>query len=67
MLEGGTAAAPDGRKEGAMRATRNLGLKLLGAWLIAHALFSLTTFLPGAPLLLALLAFVAGVLILAGR
>lgn len=50
-----------------MRTNRNLGFMLLGIWLIAHALFSLTTFLPGAPLVLAVLAFVAGVLILIGR
>lgn len=50
-----------------MRSNRNLGFTLLGVWLIAHALFSVTTFLPGAPLVLALLAFVAGVLILVGR
>lgn len=50
-----------------MRATRDLGLKLLGVWLIAYALFTVTTFLPGAALLLAVLAFVAGALILSGR
>ena len=51
-----------------MRATRNLGLKLLGAWLILHALFSITTYgIPGTTLLLAVLAFAAGLLILIGR
>jgi hypothetical protein len=53
---------------GIMRATRNLGLQLLGVWLIAHALFSITSFaIPGTVLLLALLAFAAGLLILIGR
>jgi hypothetical protein len=51
-----------------VRATRNLGLRLLGVWLIAHALFSVTAFaIPGSVLLLALLAFAAGLLILVGR
>ncbi len=51
-----------------MRTTRNLGLKLLGIWLVAHAVFSLTTFaLPGLTALLALLALAAGLLILLGR
>lgn len=51
-----------------MRANRNLGFQLLGAWLIAHAIFSITTFaFPGIVLLLALLAFAAGLLILIGR
>lgn len=50
-----------------MRANRNLGFKLLGVWLIAHALFSVTTFaIPGLVLLLAVLAFAAGLLILVG-
>lgn len=51
-----------------MRANRNLGFQLLGVWLIAHALFSITTFaVPGIVLLLALLALAAGLLILIGR
>lgn len=51
-----------------MRANRNLGFQLLGVWLIAHALFSITTFaLPGIVFLLALLALAAGLLILLGR
>jgi hypothetical protein len=51
-----------------MRPNRNLGFQLLGVWLIAHALFSITTFaLPGIVFLLALLALAAGLLILIGR
>jgi hypothetical protein len=51
-----------------MRASRNLGFQLLGVWLIAHALFSITTFaVPGIVFLLALLALAAGLLILLGR
>ena len=51
-----------------MRASRNLGFQLLGVWLIAHALFSITTFaVPGVVFLLALLALAAGLLILLGR
>ena len=50
-----------------MRATRNLGFQLLGIWLIVHALFSITTYaFPVTVLLLALLAFAAGLLILIG-
>ena len=50
-----------------MRANRNLGLKLLGVWLIVHALFSITGYgIPGTTLLLAVLAFAAGLLILIG-
>lgn len=51
-----------------MRTTRNLGFTFLGVWLIAHALFSITTYaIPGTALLLAVLAFAAGLLILLGR
>ena len=51
-----------------MRATRSLGFQLLGIWLIAHALFSITSFaVPGMVFLLALVAFAAGLLILIGR
>lgn len=51
-----------------MRATRALGLRLLGVWLIAYAVFSATSFaVPGMVFLLALLAFAAGLLILIGR
>jgi hypothetical protein len=43
-------------------------MTLLGVWLVAHAVFSVTTFaIPGLVLLLALLAFAAGLLILLGR
>ena len=46
----------------------SLGTSLLGVWLIAHAFFSVTTFsIPGTVLLLAVLAFAAGLLILLGR
>ncbi len=48
--------------------TRSLGLRVLGVWLILHALLFATTYsIPGMPLLDAILAFVAGVLILLGR
>ena len=51
-----------------MRTSRSLGFTLLGVWLIAHALFSITTYsIPGTALLLAVLAFAAGLLILLGR
>ena len=51
-----------------MRANRQLGLTLLGVWLIAHAVVSITTYaIPGTVLLLAVLAFAAGLLILLGR
>jgi hypothetical protein len=51
-----------------VRPNRNLGFQLLGVWLIAHALFSITTFaIPGIVFLLALLALAAGLLILIGR
>ena len=51
-----------------MRMTRQLGLRLLGVWLVAHAFFSVTSFaIPGIVFLLALLAFAAGLLILVGR
>jgi hypothetical protein len=51
-----------------VRATRGLGLQLLGVWLILHALFSVTTFaIPGLVFVLAAIAFAAGLLILVGR
>ena len=51
-----------------MRATRTLGFQLLGVWLIAQGIVSITPILvPGLGLLLALLAIVAGLLILVGR
>jgi hypothetical protein len=69
---GSTPYDRDGRtpidKEVRVRANRNLGFQLLGVWLIAHALFSITTFaFPGIVLLLAVLALAAGLLILIGR
>jgi cytochrome b subunit of formate dehydrogenase len=51
-----------------MAAARNLGMQLLGVWLIAHAVLGLGTFaVPGLHLLMAGLAFAAGLLILIGR
>jgi hypothetical protein len=51
-----------------VRATRTLGLQLLGVWLIAQGIVGLTPILlPGLGLVLALLAIVAGLLILIGR
>ena len=47
--------------------TRNLGIKLLGVWLIVSAIVGLTGSFYGAGLLLSLLAFAAGLLILIGR
>ena len=52
----------------ATRATRQLGFQLLGVWLMLHAVFSVTTYaIPGLALVLAVLAFAAGLLILIGR
>lgn len=51
-----------------MRPTRQLGFQLLGVWLVATGLFSLLSVaLPGIGLLLAVLAVIAGLLILMGR
>ena len=51
-----------------MRPTRQLGFQLLGVWLVATGLFSLMPLaVPGIGLLLAVLAAMAGVLILIGR
>jgi hypothetical protein len=51
-----------------MRPTRQLGFQLLGVWLVATGLFSLMPLaLAGVGLLLAVLAVIAGLLILAGR
>jgi hypothetical protein len=51
-----------------MRATRNLGLALLGVWLLLSGLLHFVPLLiPGLGHLLALLALLAGILILAGR
>jgi hypothetical protein len=50
-----------------MAGTRNLGLKLLGVWLIVSGLVQFTGAFYGVGLLLGLLAFTAGLLILVGR
>ena len=50
----------------AVRVTRNLGLLLLGIWLIVSGLAGLVA-LPLPPMIMPLLALVAGVLILVGR
>jgi hypothetical protein len=47
--------------------TRNLGIKLMGVWLIVSGLVQFTGAFYGAGLLLGLLAFTAGLLILIGR
>jgi hypothetical protein len=51
-----------------MRLTKNLGLLLLGIWLILTGLLPLLRLtIPESGLILAVLAIVAGVLILLGR
>ena len=50
-----------------MAATRGLGIKLLGVWLVVNGVIQFTGAIPGVGLLLGLLAFVAGLLILVGR
>lgn len=50
-----------------MTATRGLGLKLLGVWLIISGLVQFTGAFAGVGLLLGLLAIAAGLLILVGR
>lgn len=51
-----------------VRVTRNLGMLLLGIWLILHGLISLLALsFAGIGTLMALLALAAGVLILIGR
>jgi hypothetical protein len=51
-----------------MKVTGNLGLLLLAIWLILTGLISLLHFsFAGLPLVMAILALVAGVLILLGR
>lgn len=50
-----------------MVATRGLGFKLLGVWLIVSGIVQFTGAFVGVGLLLGLLAFTAGVLILVGR
>jgi hypothetical protein len=51
-----------------MRSTRSVGLSLAGLWLVLTGLVSLLPLaIPGFGMLLALLAVVAGIMILAGR
>jgi len=48
--------------------TRNLGMLLLGIWLILTGLVQITSIpIPGLGTIMALLALIAGVLILLGR
>jgi hypothetical protein len=51
-----------------MRLTKNLGMLLLAIWLILTGLIALLSFsFQGLPLIMAILAIAAGVLILLGR
>jgi hypothetical protein len=51
-----------------MRSPRNVGLSLLGIWLIIHGLIGIMPLLvPGLGVLLSLIAIAAGILILMGR
>ena len=51
-----------------MRLTRNVGMLLLGIWLILTGLLQIASIsIPGIGIILALLAIVAGILILMGR
>ena len=51
-----------------MRLTRNVGMLLLGIWLILTGLLQVVSIsIPGIGSILALLAIVAGILILIGR
>lgn len=51
-----------------MRLTKNLGMLLLAIWLILNGLTALLGFsFQGLPLIMAILAIAAGVLILLGR
>ena len=51
-----------------MRFTKNIGILLLGVWLIITGLLYLVSFtFPGLSLVMALLAIAAGVLIVLGR
>jgi ABC-type thiamin/hydroxymethylpyrimidine transport system permease subunit len=49
------------------RLTRNLGLLLVGVWLIATGVIELGVRVPGIAPLLAILAIAAGVLVVLGR
>ncbi len=51
-----------------MKLTKNLGMFLLAIWLIATGLISVLSFsFAGLPMVMAILAIAAGVLILLGR
>jgi hypothetical protein len=51
-----------------MKVTKNLGMLLLGAWLIITGLSQVVGFnMPGDGMIMAVLAAVAGVLIILGR
>jgi hypothetical protein len=51
-----------------MKLTKNLGMLLLGIWLILTGLIELLSFsFAGLPIIMAILAIAAGVLILLGR
>jgi hypothetical protein len=51
-----------------MRLTQNVGMLLLGIWLILTGLLQIASIsIPGIGIILALLAIVAGILILIGR
>ena len=51
-----------------MRLTQNVGMLLLGIWLILTGLLQVASIsIPGIGIILALLAIVAGILILIGR
>jgi hypothetical protein len=51
-----------------MNLTKNLGMLLLGIWLILNGLIALLSFsFQGLPLIMAILAIAAGALILVGR
>jgi hypothetical protein len=51
-----------------MRLTKNLGMLLLAIWLIVSGLIALLNFsFAGLPVIMAILAIAAGVLILLGR
>jgi hypothetical protein len=51
-----------------MSRPRSMGMTVLGIWLVAHGVIGLVPMLvPGVGFLMALLALVAGVLILLGR
>jgi hypothetical protein len=51
-----------------MRPTRTLGFQLLGVWLVAQGIIGLVPILlPGLGVVMALLALIAGLLLLLGR